>query len=101
MLHSRWLVALVLVGLGMPAFGQDAVELKWKFEKGKKFYQEMTTQTKQEMTVMGQKIDQTQKQTFVFSWEPLEFNEKDKTWKIKQKIEQVKMEIQIGGTPIS
>jgi hypothetical protein len=100
-LHSRWFVALVVVGLGMPAFGQDAVEMKWKFEKGKKFYQDMTTQTTQEMTVMGQKITQTQKQTFVFSWEPLEFNDKDKTWKIKQKIEQVKMDISIAGTPIN
>jgi hypothetical protein len=100
-LRSRWLVALVVVGLGVPVFGQEAVDLKWKFEKGKKFYQEMTTQTAQEMNVMGQKINQTQKQTFVFSWEPLEFNEKDKTWKIKQKIEQMKMDIQIGGAPIT
>jgi hypothetical protein len=98
-LRSR-LVALVVLGLGTQAFGQDAVEIKWKFEKGKTFYQEMTTETKQEMTVMGQKIEQTQKQTFYFSWTPEKQDEKDKSWTIKQKIEGVKMDIKIGGTPI-
>lgn len=99
-LSSRWFAALlVVVGLTVPAQAQDAVTLKWKFEKGKPFYQEMTTETKQEMTVMGMKINQTQKQTFIFSWTPV--NEKDGNWIIKQKIEGLKMDIQIGGTPIT
>ena len=104
MLRSRCLVALLVVfGVGaVPAFGQDnPIDLKWKFEKGKTFYQDMTTTTNQEMTVMGMKINQTQKQTFVFSWTPVEQDEKTKNWKIKQKIEAVKMDIQIGGTPIT
>jgi hypothetical protein len=101
-LRHRYLGALVLVaGLAAPAVGQDTTDLKWKFEKGKTFYQELTTDTKQEMNVMGMPINQTQKQTFYFSWTPLEHNEKDNTWTIRQKIEGVKMDIQIGGNPIT
>jgi hypothetical protein len=94
----RVVALLVVAGLAGPALGQE-VDLKWKFEKGKTFYQKMTTETKQDMTVMGMKISQTQKQTFFFSWTPVE--EKDKNWIIKQKIEGLKMDIQIGGTPIT
>ena len=77
----------------------DTVDLKWKFEKGKTFYQEMTTKTEQNMTVMGMKINQTQTQTFYFSWTPKE--QKDDNWIITQKIEGVKMDIQVGGNPIT
>jgi hypothetical protein len=101
-LKSRCLVALLFViGLGLPARGQDAVDLKWKFEKGKTFYQEVSTETKQDMTIMGMNIAQNQKQTFIFSWTPEQQNDKDKSWTIKQKIEGVKMDIQIGGSPIT
>jgi hypothetical protein len=99
-LQSRSFTVLVVVALGAPAFGQE-VDIKWKFEKGKTFYQEMTTETKQDMTVMGMKISQTQKQTFYFSWTPEKQDDKDKSWTIKQKIIGLKMDIQIGGTPIT
>ena len=79
--------------------GQKAVDLKWKFEKGKTFYQELTADTTQDMKVMGKEVKQKQKQTFFFSWTPVE--EKDKSWIIKQKIEGAKMEIQLGGNTIS
>jgi hypothetical protein len=99
--RSRFAVAVLLVvGLGAPAFGQDTVDLKWKFEKGKTFYQEITTDTKQDMKVMGMNIAQNQKQTFIFSWTPEQQND-DKSWVIKQKIEGVKVDIQIGGNPMS
>jgi len=75
----------------------DAVDLKWKFEKDKTFYQEMTTDTKQTMKVMGMDIVQNQKQTFIFSWTPEKQDEKDKSWTIRQKIEGIKMDIEIGG----
>lgn len=39
-----------------PAFGQDKSVLKWKFEKDKPFYQKMTTDTKQNMSVSDNKI---------------------------------------------
>src|SRR5258708_2537385 len=57
-----------------PAAG-DKVSLKWKFEKDKPFYQEMTTKTQQDMQVMAMPVKQTQDQTFYFSWT---FKEEDK-----------------------
>jgi hypothetical protein len=95
----RWFVAVLLVaGLAVPAFSQDAVKLSWKFEKDKPFYQEVKTSTKQTMKVMGQTVDQNQEQTFYFSWTPKE--NKDNTWTIIQKIEGVKMDIEIAGQRI-
>jgi hypothetical protein len=76
----------------------DKANLVWKFEKDKPFYQKMTTTTKQDMTVMGNKVNQTQTQTFYFSWTP-EKQEGD-SWVLKQKIEGVTMEIDIGGNKI-
>src|SRR5262249_1162595 len=72
--------------------------LKWKFEPNKPFYQKMTTKTEQTMKVMGSEVKQTQTQTFYFVWTPVE--QKDDKWTIKQKIEAVQMDIDIGGTPI-
>ncbi len=95
----RWIVALALVGLIVPAFAQDAgTKLAWKFEKDKTFYQTMTTTTDQTMKVMGSDIKQTQTQTFYFSWTPVK--QDGDNWEIKQKIEGVKMRIEIGGQPI-
>jgi ribosomal protein S25 len=73
-------------------------ELKWKFEKGKPFYQKMTTTTEQTMKVMNNDVKQTQKQTFYFSWTPVE--QKGDAWVLKQKIEGVAMDIDIGGSKI-
>jgi hypothetical protein len=97
---SRWLVALVLIGFLAPAFAQEGggTKLGWKFEKDKPFYQEMKTTTDQTMKVMGSDIKQRQEQTFWFSWKPLE--QKGDNWDILQKIEGVKMRIEIGGQPI-
>jgi len=66
-LHRRWLVGLLFVVAIGPAFAQDAkpVNLSWKFEKDKTFYQKMTTDTTQQMKVMGNDVNQTQKQTFI------------------------------------
>jgi hypothetical protein len=73
--------------------------LKWKFEKGKDFYQSMETVTNQDMTVMGNKVSQKQTQTFYFKWTFVD--EKDGKWTIKQKIEGVKMDIDIGNQKIT
>src|SRR5262249_19101408 len=43
---------------------QDAIKLSWKFEKGKPFYQQMTTTTQQTMKIMGMEVSQNQSQTF-------------------------------------
>jgi hypothetical protein len=82
-----------------PAETGDKVKLVWKFKEGESFYQKMTTVTRQNMSVSGNKVDQTQTQTFYFAWTP---EKKDgDTWIIKQKIEGVAMEIEIGGNKIS
>jgi hypothetical protein len=96
--------ASVLLVLALPLCGQEEkknekVTLAWKFEPGKTFYQTMTTKTEQTMKVMNSDVQQTQEQTFYFSWTPKE--EKDGVWTITQKIEGVKMNINIGGSPIS
>jgi hypothetical protein len=93
---------LVLVGLVLASPAQTT-KLEWKFTEGDKgkFYQTVTTKTKQEMTITGQKITQSQSQTFIFSWTPKKYDKEKKTWTVVQKIEGVKMEIEIGGNKIS
>ncbi len=99
-LRCRWFVAIPLLAFMVAsARAQAPVELKWKFEKGKPFYQEMTTDTTQKMTVMGQNITQVQKVTFFLSWTPVD-KDKDGNWTVKQKIEGLAMEIEIGGNKI-
>jgi len=96
----RLLIALLLVaGIGVMAQAQDKATLKWKFEPGKIFYQKMTTDTKQNMKVMGSDVVQNQSQTFFFSWK-VESVDKDGNAIITQKIEGVKMSIDIGGSKI-
>jgi hypothetical protein len=75
------------------------VSLKWKLEKGKTFYQRMTTKTDQNMKILNSEPKQSQNQTFTFSWTP-EKQDGD-NWILKQKIEGVSMDIDIGGTKIS
>ncbi|HEV3115978.1 MAG TPA: DUF6263 family protein [Gemmataceae bacterium] len=95
----RLVGALVLIGgLAAPAPGQE-VTLKWDFQKGKPFYQEMTTTTKQTMKVMGMDVTQNQTQSFTFGWTPQE-QDKDKNWIIEQEIVAVKMDIEIAGQKI-
>ena len=114
MLHGRrtfflFLAVLAVPFLGLDLFGQDKdkkdsskdptkVTLAWKFEKNKPFYQTMKTTTTQTMKVMNNDVTQKQEQTFYFSWTPVE--EKEGKWVLEQKILGVKMDIDIGGSPI-
>lgn len=75
------------------------VTLAWKFETNKPFYQTMTTTTTQNMQVMNNNVKQEQKQTFYFSWTPLKIE--GDTVTLEQKILGVKMNIDIGGSPIA
>jgi hypothetical protein len=100
-LRCRWFVVIPVLGLLVAgARAQAPVDLKWKFEKGKPFYQEMTTDTNQKMVVMGQTINQVQKVTFYLSWTPVEQDPNTKAWTVKQKIDGLRMEIEIGGNKI-
>ncbi|MEM4726354.1 MAG: DUF6263 family protein [Nitrososphaerales archaeon] len=84
----------------LTASAQEKVSFEWKFEKDKPFYQQMTTKTTQTMKVMGMDVNQTQEQTFYFKWTPVS-QDKDGKWTLKQKIEGVKMKIDIAGNPIT
>ncbi len=99
--------------LGLELFGQDKdktkkdkeapkdptkVTLKWEFVKGQTFYQTMKTTTTQTMKVMNNDVTQKQEQTFYFSWTPEK--EEGGKWVLAQKILGVKMDIDIGGSPI-
>jgi hypothetical protein len=77
----------------------DKVGIKWKFEKGKAFYQKMVTKTVQTMKVMNNDVHQTQNQTFYFKFEPTAVAA-DKV-SIEQTITGVAMDIEIGGSKIS
>src|SRR5262245_33683887 len=48
----------------------NKVALNWKLEKGKTFYQKVTTKTEQSMKILSNEPKQTQTQTFYFSWTP-------------------------------
>ena len=124
----RWIGALLLMGglliASMGAYGQQTKDKDGKdqnktgapqaaapmgggtkltlkaFEpKGKTFWQEMTTRTKQEMKVMQMQVTQNQDQTFWVSWTPQD--KKDNALVVEQKITDLKMDIEIGGNKIS
>jgi Family of unknown function (DUF6263) len=119
MLHGRrltvflFLAVVALPFVGLDLFGQakdkkedkkdvskdsSKVTLAWKFEKGKSFFQKMTTNTSQTMEVMNNKVTQKQEQTFYFKWTPQK--QDGDNWEIEQEILGVKMDIDIGGSPI-
>jgi hypothetical protein len=98
-LANNLLVLAALAATAAPVPSEDASGLRWKFEKGRTFYQEMTTHVTQTMTVMGQEVKQTQNQTFVLSWTP-EKQDGDR-WVLRQKVEAVKLDIDVGGNRIT
>jgi Family of unknown function (DUF6263) len=77
----------------------EPVKLRLKFEKGKDFYVEMETQTKQKMTVMGQEVLQEQDQLFVQHWQPIRMTP-DGDWLIHVRFVRVRMKMDIGGNRI-
>ena len=110
MLRIRFAVAALLgVALAAVAGGQDrAFTLKFKDDKGAfvPFYQEMSTEVTQHIKVQGQDLPQQQKSTFWYAWTPVkedkvkEGTEDVVKWTLKQKIEGLKMDIDISGNPI-
>lgn len=81
-----------------PKAPDGAVAFTLKLEKGKPFFQEMSTTVSQKLKVQGQDLSQTQEQSFTFEWTP-EKQEGDK-WTLKMKVIRVKMKIDISNNPI-
>jgi hypothetical protein len=86
-----------------PSSAQEKTTLKWKFEKGKTFYQEMTQEVKMTMNAgaggPGSQVLNTVKQTWYISWTPEE-QQKDKGWRVRLKILGVKLEMDFLGQKI-
>jgi hypothetical protein len=99
MLAHSLLVLAALTATAAPVPPEDASGLRWKFEKGQTFYQVQTTRSSQTVTVAGSDLKQTQSLTYVMSWTP-EKQDGDR-WILKQRIEAVKMEIDMGGNTIA
>jgi hypothetical protein len=110
-LRTRFAVAAVLgAAIAAVAGGQDrAFTLGFKDKDGKlaPFYQEMSTDVTQHIKVQGQDLVQPQKSTFWYQWTPLkeekvtEGKEEFTRWTLKQKIEGLRMNIDISGNPIN
>jgi hypothetical protein len=82
--------------------GEDAEPgqlFRLRFHEGRPFYQEVTTTTRQTLKVMGQGVNQDQRQTFYFRWTPAE-RRPDGGWVLMQRLEGVKMDLDIGGNKI-
>jgi hypothetical protein len=82
-----------------PARAGGPADFRWKFEKGKPFYQEVTTETQQAMKLMGTDLRQRQKQTFYFSWTPKD-KDKDGNWTVQLRIEGTVLDCTIGGVKV-
>jgi RNA polymerase sigma factor (sigma-70 family) len=86
---------------GAPAAARaEEASFRWSFRKDRPFYQEVTTETWQAMRVLGSAVPQTQKQTFIFRWSPQE-QDRDGNWILKQRIESVKLDLEVGANRIS
>jgi RNA polymerase sigma factor (sigma-70 family) len=73
--------------------------LKWRFEKGVTIYQKATIVTEQTVKVQNQDVKQTQSQTMYYSYTPVK--QDGNSWIIKQKIEGVQMDLDVGGSKIT
>ncbi len=99
MQRFKFITAALLVVLAAPVAAQEnGVELAWKFEKGKTFYQTLKTKTSQTMNIMSQPVKQDQEQEFVFSWTVKDVGEAGVV--LEQKIEAVNMSIKIGTNEV-
>src|SRR3954447_24788452 len=100
-IQRRIVLSLLFFAVALlPARAQEA-DLTWKFKKDADFYQEMKTETDQDMKVSGSTdVKQKQSQTFYFSWTVTDIDDKKKEVTLKQKIIGLKMAIEIGGSKI-
>lgn len=93
----RTLIALAAVAA--PAVAQEKVKFEPKFVEKAAFFQSVTTDVKQTITVTGgSELKLAHSQTFMFKWEPLK-QEGDK-WTLKMKIEGMKLNVDISTNQV-
>jgi len=96
---KRWYcVALLWLISAVPSFGQEPEKLKWRIEKGKLIFEEMTRETTSIMKVAGSETKTVQKETYRYSWTPIE-QDGQGNWRIKHKIEGMKLSQETVGVP--
>jgi hypothetical protein len=89
----------VCVALAASLSAQDKQKFDLRMKVNEPFYQKMKTDVTQVIKVQGQDLTQKQDSTFYFKWTP-EKQEGDK-WTLKEKVEGLKMSIDISGNPIN
>ncbi|MBM3981761.1 MAG: hypothetical protein FJ304_16100 [Planctomycetes bacterium] len=103
MVRTRFALAVAVGALAATVAGaqERAFTLRFKDAAGQPvpFYQELKTEVKQFIKVQGQELPQSQTSTFYYAWTPLK--EDAGRWTVRQKIEAVKMEIDISGNPMN
>jgi hypothetical protein len=78
---------------------KDGKRFDFKLEKDKKFYQKQYTTVQQVIKAQGQDLTQKQESTFYFEYTPVD--QKDGKWFVKQRVEGLKMSIDISGNLIT
>jgi hypothetical protein len=92
---------LIVAGVvGAPAPLDRGVRMEWKFIADKPFYQKMVTQVTQKMTIAGNEVATAQKQTLLIRWTPVR-QLPDRSWVVKQKIQAMELDLEVGGNKIS
>ncbi|MDY3562319.1 DUF6263 family protein [Gemmata sp. JC673] len=111
MARTRFVVA-VLLGVAAVSFAgaqERKFEIGFKGKDGKltPYYQQVETKVTQVIKVQNQDLTQKQNSTFWYQWTPVkeekatEGKDQFTRWTVKQKIEGLKMNIDISGNPIS
>jgi hypothetical protein len=85
---------------GAPAPFDQGVRLEWGFVADRPFYQKTFTETSQKMKVNGNEMVTTQKQTLLFRWAPVR-QLPDGSWVVKQKLQAIQLDIEVGGSKIT
>src|SRR5206468_10871132 len=103
-MRTPWVIYSVVLGIAaalspVVRAADGEADLRWKFEKDKPFYEEITTQTKSTMKVMGTDLTQAMRLSFYWSWTPRELDAK-KNWTIRLRLVGVQMESDIGGIKV-
>jgi hypothetical protein len=96
--HLRLLCTLFLLSSAFPAFAQEPVILRYQFVKNCPTKLEVSSELTQNMKVAGSDIKSTYRQRLSFTWTAVD-QDNESNWFVKQKIEAIKLDAEIGGSP--